>query len=38
MLVPVSELIKILSQKEKLLKAIDEPPKNPAEKQVASAY
>jgi hypothetical protein len=38
MLVPVSELIKIPSQKEKLLKAIDEPPVSFVEKQVASAY
>jgi hypothetical protein len=38
MLVPISELIKIPSQKEKLLKAIDEPPVILVEKQVASAY
>ena len=38
MLVPVSELIKIPSQKEKLLKAIDEPPVSLVEKQVATAY
>jgi hypothetical protein len=38
MLVPVSELIKIPSQKEKFLKAIDELPVSLVEKQVASAY
>jgi hypothetical protein len=38
MLVPVSELMKIPSQKEKLLKAIDEPPMSLVEKQVATAY
>jgi hypothetical protein len=38
MLVPVSELIKIPSEKEKLLKAIDEPPVSLVEKQIASAY
>jgi ribonuclease HI len=38
MLVPVSELMKIPSQKEKLLKAIDEPPKVVVEKQPVVAY
>jgi hypothetical protein len=38
MLVPVSEIMKIPSQREKLLKAIEEPPKSVVEKQPAVAY
>jgi hypothetical protein len=38
MLVPVSELMKIPSQKEKLLKAIEEPPIIVVEKQPAVDY
>jgi ribonuclease HI len=37
-LVPVSELIKIPSQKERLLKAIDAPPKSIVEKQPTTTY
>jgi ribonuclease HI len=36
--VPVSEIMKIPSQKEKLLKAIEQPPKSVVEKQPAVAY
>jgi hypothetical protein len=38
MLVPVSEIMKIPSQKKKLLKDIEEPPKNVVEKQPVVAY
>jgi ribonuclease HI len=38
MLVPVSELMKIPSQREKLLKAIEDPPKSFVDKQPAVAY
>jgi ribonuclease HI len=37
-LVPVSEIMKIPSQREKLLKAVHEPPKNVIQKQPAIAY
>jgi ribonuclease HI len=37
-LVPVSEIMKIPSQREKLLKAINEPPKSVIQKQPAVAY
>jgi hypothetical protein len=38
MLVPVSEIMKIPSQREKLLKAIEDPPKSLVEKQPVVAY
>jgi len=38
MLVPVSEIMKIPSQKEKLLKSIEDPPKSSVEKQPVVAY
>jgi hypothetical protein len=37
-LVPVSEIMKIPSQRKRLLKAIEEPPKNVVEKQAIVAY
>jgi hypothetical protein len=37
-LVPVSEIMKIPSQKEKLLKSIEQPPKSVVEKQSPVAY
>jgi ribonuclease HI len=38
MLVPVSEIMKIPSQREKLLKAIEDPPQNIVDRQPAVAY
>jgi len=38
MLIPVSELMKISSQREKLLKAIEDPPQSFVDKQPTVAY
>jgi hypothetical protein len=38
MLVPVSEIMKIPSQREKLLKAIEDPPKSYVEKEPTMSY
>jgi hypothetical protein len=37
-LLPLSEIMKISSQRERILKSIEEPPKNVVEKQPAMAY